>query len=582
MGSTSSTRPTAKKKVLFFTLTIILFGFGYLIAPPEMEEGEYSISLSIQREGVTSEFLITFKVLDNPTNTSLITTSLANNGISLVAIYSPEYSRAIDERITFSFEVVEDNLVITREIMTATKIEVRGDNFQLTTSLQKEGDGRTANVTFRPLRYSKLALGLLFGIAFLWLTEFIPLAAASLIIPVVSVVFKLDTANDSLSPFFSSIIVLFFAGFLLAMAMRKTKLDTWISLQILSRIPAHGKVLILTMMVMSAVFSMFMSNTAAAAVLIPLAITLMSQFEGEYGEFRKTLVLSIAYSATLGGIGSLIGTPPNIIAADLAQEFNGAEISFVEWFYFGLPVVAIMIPVIFVYIILRFKPSIPSEKIQLAKDHALKELKAHGRLNKDQFAVGIVFIGIFILWLTERQHGVKAGIVALAGVVILFFTGQLVEDDILEVNWNVLLTFGGGIALGNVILHTGLAEWMASTFYFIRDYPPALIIIVLGGFALILTAIASNTASAAILIPIVMPMGAVLGFNPAVLAIYIAIVCSVDFAIIIGTPPTMLAFSTGYFNVKEIFKIGIVLDVIGWLVVSALTLVLYQSFVGVL
>ena len=543
-----------------------------------MEEGNYTINLSIKHQGGTSEYSLDFLVLDTPVNTSEYSKILVDNKYELHLKYSPEYSRGINQRISIRFEVVKDNIIVTREVMDSITAHVTGDKFQLSVSPQKIGDGAQAELAFRPLRYSKLALGLLFGIAFLWLTEFIPLAAASLIIPVVSVVFKLDTANESLSPFFSSIIVLFFAGFLLAMAMRKTKLDTWIALQILSRIPANGKVLILTMMILSAVFSMFMSNTAAAAVLIPLAITLMSQFEGEYFEFRKTLVLSIAYSATLGGIGSLIGTPPNIIAADLASEFNGADITFSEWFFFGAPVVLVMIPVIFLYINLRFKPSIPSEKVKVAKDHALKELQSHGGLNKDQITVGIVFAVIFILWLTERQHGIKAGIVALAGVIILFFTGQLVQDDILNVNWNVLLTFGGGIALGNVILHTGLAEWMAGSFFFIKNFPPVLILSILGGFALVLTAIASNTASAAILIPIVMPMGAILGFNPAILAIYVAIVCSVDFAIIIGTPPTMLAFSTGYFDVKEIFRIGIILDVIGWLSVTILTILLFNSY----
>jgi len=576
--SQSTSKISSKRKLIYISLTILLFIAGYLLAPPEMEEGNYTIDLSIEHQGGTSEYSLDFLVLDTPVNTSEYSKILVDNRYELHLKYNPEYSRGINQRISIRFEVVKDNIIVTREVMDSITAHVTGNKFQLSVSPQKIGDGAQAELAFRPLRYSKLALGLLFGIAFLWLTEFIPLAAASLIIPVVSVVFKLDTANDSLSPFFSSIIVLFFAGFLLAMAMRKTKLDTWISLQILSRIPANGKILILTMMILSAVFSMFMSNTAAAAVLIPLAITLMSQFEGEYFEFRKTLILSIAYSATLGGIGSLIGTPPNIIAADLAYEFNGADITFSEWFFFGAPVVLVMIPVIFLYINIRFKPSIPSEKVKVAKDHALKELENHGNLNKDQVAVGIVFVVIFILWLTERQHGIKAGIVALAGVIILFFTGQLGQDDILNVNWNVLLTFGGGIALGNVILHTGLAEWMASSFFFIKNFPPVLILAILGGFALILTAIASNTASAAILIPIVMPMGAILGFNPAILAIYVAIVCSVDFAIIIGTPPTMLAFSTGYFDVKEIFRIGIILDVIGWLSVTILTILLFNTY----
>ena len=163
------------------------------------------------------------------------------------------------------------------------------------------------------------------------------------------------------------------------------------------------------------------------------------------------------------------------------------------------------------------------------------------------------------------------------GVILSYFSGHLIQEDLTRINWNALLTFGGGLTLGAVILKTGLADWLSLQMGFLQNIHPFFVLLFLGFVSLVITGIASNTASASILIPIVIPLGITLGIDPVLLAVVVAIISSVDFAIVIGTPPTMVAYSTGYFNIREIFKLGILLDILGLLVVTLLGWFFYQN-----
>lgn len=423
-------------------------------------------------------------------------------------------------------------------------------------------------------------MGLLIAISFLWLTETIPLAASSLIVPVVLVFLDITSATVALSHFSEPIIFLFLAGFLMAEAMQRTKLDLFISYRIFAFLPANGKILMFSMMLLAAIFSMFMSNTAACAILIPLTIQLLKGVDIESSSYRQAMILGIAYAATVGGIGSLIGTPPNIIAAEFLHQFDpSVEISFAEWFIFGLPMVLIMLPIVFFYLWTRFQPKIDVEKLRLAQANTRIQIKESHQLTRDQLIVSIIFITIFSLWLTSNIHGISSGIIAILGAILLYMSGHLKETDLNEINWNALLTFGGGLTLGAMVIDTGLADFIGSKAIFLIEFPRIIILFAVALIALILTAFASNTASAVIMIPIVMPLGPILGINPIILAVLVAIASSVDFAIVIGTPPTMIAYSTGLFKVKDIFQIGIIIDFAGLILVTFLSYSLFGWFV---
>ncbi len=567
-----------RKKIFYLVVTIILFLVGYFIAPSSMEDGVYDVKIVFQRENVkiTGKFQVT---LDSSISqaSNLQTANFTTDNFLLQISYNQKYSGKLNSKIYFLITVFENEQPIKNlKIQEISGLMSNNDtHIKLSPTAIKENQ---VEINFRVLKQSKIALGLLFMISFLWLSEIVPLAASSLVIPVIIVIFRIDTASGSLSQFFSPVIALFLAGFLMAEAMKRTKLDQYVSLQILSRVPANAQILALALMGMTAVFSMFMSNTAAAAVFIPLSITLLDNLEHENPEYRKMVILGIAYSATLGGIGSLIGTPPNLIAVEFLQGFNGTEITFLEWFFFGLPVLVSMIPIMFGYLWIRYKPSVPNEELREAKNHCITALRETHHLTLDQIIVAIVFVIVFSLWLTTQIHGISAGIIAIVGAVLLYFTGQIKEKDLNRINWNALITFGGGLTLGLTILRTGLADWIALQLGILKGIPPIITLLILGAVALLLTAIASNTASASILVPIVMPLGLILGLDPVLTAVVVSIVCSIDFAIVIGTPPTMIAYSTGIYKVKEIFQIGIFLDLIGLLVVTVIAWFFYQNF----
>jgi sodium-dependent dicarboxylate transporter 2/3/5 len=198
----------------------------------------------------------------------------------------------------------------------------------------------------------------------------------------------------------------------------------------------------------------------------------------------------------------------------------------------------------------------------------MRELEEMGELDKDQRLLLLVFVAIMGLWLTERWHHIHTSIAALSGVLILFFTQTIKKDDLNKINWDALLTFGGGLALGNILVTTGVSDWIALRLMGLADQPLLLVIFFIAGLTLLIGAFISNTACAAMLIPLAIPLAQILQIDPRLLVAIIAIASSIDFALVVGTPPTMMAYATGYFQVREIFRRGVVLDLIGILVLS--------------
>jgi sodium-dependent dicarboxylate transporter 2/3/5 len=373
-----------------------------------------------------------------------------------------------------------------------------------------------------------------------------------------------------LQPFFHPIIVLFFAGFLLAEGMHRTGVDRIIALNILKRSRLEPAYLMITMMGLTAFLSMWMSNTASVAIIIPIALAILNKIPIDAGKtgFRRALILGIAYAATVGGVGSAIGTPANILAMTFLSDFAGSGLSFVDWFYFGLPVVIVMIPIVWLYLTLVFRVKFQHVGPHLSHDVYEKELQALGGLNKDQWLLLLVFLAIMALWLTDRWHHIHSAIIALGGVLILFFTGTIQKKELNQINWDALLTFGGGLALGSMLILTGVSDWIALQLTGLVEFPPLIVIFFVAGLTLVVGAFISNTACAAMLIPLAIPLAQILRIDPRLLVVIVAIASSIDFALVVGTPPTMMAYSTNLFEAKEIFKRGIVLDIIGILVLS--------------
>ena len=313
--------------------------------------------------------------------------------------------------------------------------------------------------------------------------------------------------------------------------------------------------------VMDVDLSMWMSNTAAVTVLLPVAMAVTEPLDSP--AYRKVVVLGIAYAATIGGVGSAIGTPANPMAISFVEKFTGREISFAEWFGFGLPMVIVFLPVMGAYLWLVSGVEAPQKRFRHAALIAQEQRRMAGPLTRAQLEVLAVFGVVMALWLSQSRHGVNTGIVALGGAVALFVLGRLEPDDLSEISWPTLLTFGGGLTLGTFMVTTGTSDWLVAQLTEVGSWPELMAVTAVAFAALALTTVASNTAAAATLIPLAIPLAGIIGVEPVLLVAVVAIATSVDFALVIGTPPTMLAYSTDLFSVREIFAKGAPLDIAG-------------------
>ena len=556
-----------QSKYLTLLFVLLLGLFGYWLAPADLTPGNYTahVRATLPDQMLTAAFPFTI----GQQSGAPLTIRTATDSYELVVEGIDAIPYALDQRLTYQAQLLDVNgepVDLGLDDVTST---ISGPEHEQPLPATQVEDGRFTFTMRLPYK-AKIALALLFIVAALWLTELVPLSAAALLIPFVVVVSGVMDAGAVLQPFAHPIIILFLAGFLMAEAMRHTGLDRWVALTILNYASLKPAYLMLTMMSLTAFLSMWMSNTASVALILPIALAISDKVPEAIGRanFRRALVLSVAYCATIGGVGSAIGTPANMLALTFLNQFTSDRLTFTDWFQYGLPMTAIMVPVIWLYLLIAFRVKLRQVGTPISRDLYRQELAGIGRLDRPQWAVAIVFFVVLSLWLTEHWHGIPAEIVALGGALLLFFNATLNRESLNQINWDALLTFGGGLAIGTVLVSTGVSDWIALQLVGLAQLPPLLVVFLVAGLTLLMGAFISNTACAAMLIPLAIPLAQMLRIDPRLLVIIIAISSSIDFALVIGTPPTMMAYSTGLFQVREIFKRGLILDLIGLLLLS--------------
>jgi sodium-dependent dicarboxylate transporter 2/3/5 len=417
-------------------------------------------------------------------------------------------------------------------------------------------------VTFSLEPQLRMALVLLVLAAALWITESLPLAATSLLIALLQPLWGIQpNFADALVPFFSPVVVLLLGGFLLAIAVDKHDLDERIGEALLKRLGTKPHWIVLGLMLGTALLSMWISNTAAAALMITIAIPVANRVEDPKGKLQKIMILAVAYAASIGGFMTLIGSPPNAMAAAfLALSPANTPISFLGWSLFALPMALILIFVTWGVLFLRFRT-----KVKYIPPVKTVEKRS---LTGKQKGTLVVFLLAVVLWLTEPFHPLSSSMVAVAVALVLFAVGLLKKDAVKKVDWNTLLLFGGGLSLGAALTVSGLADVITGgvlTLVPILGYSG--IIVLLAVNALVFSMVASNTASAAIFIPISISVAVNIGANPVIFAILIAIACSIDFMLPIGTPPNAIAYSTERVTMKDMITAGFALNILSLLVV---------------
>ena len=411
-----------------------------------------------------------------------------------------------------------------------------------------------AGATLEPLQRTVLAVVAVAVV--LWVSEVIPLYVTSIIASFLLIVVAGFGPQEIFAPYFDPVIVLFLGGFILARGMQKHGLDSFLARSLLRRVGSNPYMFILGIMSVTAFLSMWMSNTAAAAIMVPICVVVLREnqlFSGTSG-FAKGCLLAVAYAATIGGIGTIVGSPPNAIAVRFLAE-NSVEIvqiSFIGWMVQTLPFVIVALVFVWLMVCVLNKPEVTEIHF------GAKE----GALTREQGIVLAVFAVTAIGWLSTQVTGLASATVALMPMILLYGLGLLDETDLGKISWGTLLLFGGGLSLGSALTKAGIDILMAEAL--IRQLGGLhvfLILIILIYFGILITMIASNTASAAILVPLMIPVAKGVGIDVRTMAIIVAVGVSLDFMMPVGTPPNAITYSTGLVRVKEMVKNGVIMNI---------------------
>jgi len=561
LGECDTQGVSSTRRTLIVALALGAAALTGSVAPGSWDEGVGSLEVFVHGERVVAtvvEVGATRPILD----------SSDGGGVRLSAPGGVPTNTIVEVEID-----VDDPTVELANIRVAV---VLPDGDRQTVPVLTKSDEGTFFAARRPPVRVGVVLGLLAAVIVLWVSEVIPIFVTALAVPVVLTLTGTAPARDALAPFFDPIIVLFFAGFLMAEAMRRVELDRMIALIVVAKAGRSPTVLFATLISISAFMSMWMSNTAAVAVLIPIALSITAPIQ--HPGYRKAVVLGLAYAATIGGVGSAIGTPANLLAIEFVNAVTGREITFLEWFAFGLPLVLTFLPIMGIYLWRISRVTVDPHVFAHARREAIVQRQQLDVFSRRQWAVATVFAAVLGGWLTQSWHGQSPGVIALAGAVVMFGAGLIETDDLQEISWPTLLTFGGGLTLGVFMVETGTSDWLVSHLGALQSWPTSWAIAAAALLALALTTVASNTGSAATLIPLAIPFASVVGVNPVLMVAVIAIASSVDFALVVGTPPTMMAYSTDLFSVREILRKGAVLDLIGITLLVTVAVWLWQQF----
>ena len=410
-------------------------------------------------------------------------------------------------------------------------------------------------------------------VAIWWVTEAVPIYVTALI-PII--LFPLSGGlelKQTTSAYGHKFVFLFVGGFILAIAIEKWRLHKRIALNIINIVGTKKSNIILGFMIATAFLSMWISNTATAVMIMPVGLAIISQLkdnpntlENENTIFGKTLMLAIAYSASIGGMATLIGTPPNLVLAGVIKTSYEIEINFLQWMSFGLPISLLLLFICWKYltsIAYKFK----DENFKSGLEEINDQIKNLGKFSYEEKSVLIVFIATALAWITQsfiiKKYipEIDDTIIAIIAAVVLFILPDKSGDnkllswsDAVKLPWGILLLFGGGMALAKGFDSSGLAVWIGNQMNFFSDIPLIILLLVLIAMVNFLTEITSNLATTAMLLPVLVALANTIDINAYYLLVGATVAASCAFMLPVATPPNAVVFGSKILNIDDMIK----------------------------
>jgi sodium-dependent dicarboxylate transporter 2/3/5 len=432
-----------------------------------------------------------------------------------------------------------------------------------------------------------------------WATEAIPVAATAFLPIILFAPFGISALRDAAAPYANPIIYLFLGGFMLAIAVERWNLHRRISLAILDRTGTEGGRLVGGFMFVCALLSMWMTNTSTTMMLLPIVLSVIAVIrdnvtgvtETSQKNFQIAMLLGLAYAASIGGLATMIGTPPNALLIGFLADTYGIEISFARWMTVGIPVTVLMLPIAwFLLTKTLFRFDIPAT--DAVNDHLHQLREEMGPMTTPERRVAFIFAAVIFCWMLRRpltewlglEDVSDAGIVMTAALLLFLIpSGDATQRQLLSwentsrIPWGVLILFGGGLSLAAAVSNSGLALWLGESLAPLNAWGLTALVIAAITLVIFLTELTSNLATTATLLPVMGAIALQVDVPPILLTVPITIAASCAFMLPVATPPNAIVFSTGAITIPQMVKAGIFLNLIGIVIVTLVSLFVAPS-----
>ena len=433
-----------------------------------------------------------------------------------------------------------------------------------------------------------------------WVTEAIPIPATALLPVVLFPLLGVLSGSEVTRAYGNHLIYLFLGGFLIAVTMERWNLHHRIALHTIRVVGQTPQRIVLGFMLATAFLSMWISNTATTMMMVTIAIAVLKEVEHELEHapgqiwFGTVLMLGICYAASIGGVATLIGTPPNAIFAGVVENTYGVSISFTDWMAFALPLSMVMLAVTWWYLT-RILRQGTQARLPGGKQLILQQLERLGPMTRQEKQVAAVFTSVALLWILRGLYQpaglamVKDSTIAIAGALLLFLIPvNLQKREFLldwktavTIPWDIIILFGGGFALAQGFGESGLTRWLAEQLSVLQGVDTLLVIAAVVLLVIFLTEVTSNTATASLLLPVMGALASAIDVSPFGLMVAAVIAASFAFMLPVATPPNAIVFSSRYISIMQMVRVGFLLNLVGVVIITGFVYLLLPVLWGV-